>query len=1511
MPFNHKVKQAGPGGGGWYRSTRFGATPDKVYTVGDRNNLYISEDGGASWLEGAGQLNGRSEDMCVSYINPERILVATDGGVFMSTDGGYNLKYMFDQVQNHDGSYGIKRGKLSAYGNSCTAVEFNRHNSTKMYAGSGGAGTINGSPVTTLWLSKLDDWKVFYSDDNGQTWDIILSGPIIGDNRPQCVFKIRNSYHDENIIYVSTSDFTYKGVHNGSTWSWTSLPQSNRPGTGAYETLDDVDNPNILYTIWPGWVGDSGPWGYPAKNFYKSADGGQTWVQKGNGMDSTYACGQEIRFDKSGNGTLWFGNRYPQRSKANQLYKSLDKGENWIPIGTTSFPENNWYDSAFVATSFDVFGDHIHISPAAIISKDGGNTWDSTCSIKKIVDNEVFYEGRGSEFINTYNLDYKKSTRGKNVFFAAADHKIMESRDYGISWRFNFLEKVYFPTGDILADCSIITGTKTFTSNIRLDLSDSKLTRITNSNNGADGCYKINSISGTEAPYTYTVSEKYIYDNGRVNSTSFSNFSSNGTGNVEAIAPANTGMHVCVSTYNENDIFLTIVYSQKPHRGILCKSSDGGITWVPKLNAGLPVEDRVLRTMNHVVVTSNGTLFGIIHYDGIWKSTNAGEYWQKIPIENGPRGSRGCLAVSKDDTLYAGVRYPGDSTANGGIWRSINGGVSWQQFGVGTFTSVTSIYVDPTNDNIIWATQERSNGGVYKSTDKGQTWELKLKPDKCPLGYDIAPGYNMFIGVTVDPKNPNHIYAGTQDNESYQFFYGQGVYKSIDGGETWDYIPLPGNHSALAFGANWGEDARIIYPSVDQKSMYAIYADDQTETNNTYYVATDGSGDFNSIADVNSNMGSFQPGDHILFKRGNIFNDQTLHVQNTNGSSGNEVVFGAYGSGNLPILGNNNSTTLIIGARIQNASYIIFENLEIRSPNNRDGATGLLIQATNIEIRNCTIKGSNASVNKNVSGLSIGEGSQYIHIHNNDIYHFGNGIVGYACPNTTIEYNKVHDIQRYDGNFGGWGIRLTSNTFEDPDEPNWWFDFNYTGIIRGNEIYDFSRYAIDCATGTRVIIEENDIHHNTSDPSKDQEYGSGIKAGEKNKNRLHEGTIGTIVRRNKIHDLRGGGTGEGTPNIGITTVNSCDGDIYYNLIYNIDGRGISRTGLSEDSQQVNQSWTVYNNTVISGKECMYTEYQTNSKSLIKNNIFEVEDSSLPALYCKTYRSQVIVENNLFTNRGGSSDSSLSGKALYFPGNNAVYNSNLENTNPLFVNRSSNDYNIQETSPAINSGQGLPNDKQGNSIVLDINKNNIVGNYDIGAYEYTEEVVPPIEPPDITISSPSNQSGIEGSSNINFTCTFTLSDGSTNKGYQWWRTRSGNVTELTNDGHYSGTQNSTLTINNIQLSENQDSFVCECKNLDGYPEEGYWKNSNSAVLTVTSTTEDYLTVSPSSVTLSNQANVSSTANVSSNVSWEIINIPSWLDVSPITGNGSTTITLKTLTANTNTQQRSINLTIRQV
>src|SRR5262249_61381988 len=89
---------------------------------------------------------------------------------------------------------------------------------------------------------------------------------------------------------------------------------------------------------------------------------------------------------------------------------------------------------------------------------------------------------------------------------------------------------------------------------------------------------------------------------------------------------------------------------------------------------------------------------------------------------------------------------------------------------------VTGVSIDPTDNKPIYLST--AGGGVWKTSNGGTTWQ--------PL-FDAQAGMPMFVGaVAVDPFNPLVVFMGTgEGNNSTDSFYGTGVYKSTDRGQTW------------------------------------------------------------------------------------------------------------------------------------------------------------------------------------------------------------------------------------------------------------------------------------------------------------------------------------------------------------------------------------------------------------------------------------------------------------------------------------------------------------------------------------------------------------------------------------------------------------------------------------------------------------------------------------------------------------------------------------------------------
>lgn len=229
--------------------------------------------------------------------------------------------------------------------------------------------------------------------------------------------------------------------------------------------------------------------------------------------------------------------------------------------------------------------------------------------------------------------------------------------------------------------------------------------------------------------------------------------------------------------------------------GGLWKTTDGGVQWNPitdSLNVSSVGSVAIAPTDPQQVWMGTGETFVIrpAHAmgDGIYKSTDAGKTWERRGLEKTGRIGRVVVHPSNPDIVYAAaLGHTYGPQKDRGVYRTKDGGKSWQQvLFVDEGTGAADITIDPSNPNILYAAMWSVHintwglnsggpgGGIYKSTDGGDSWQPLTKNglpggDKRPVGK---------TAVALCHSQPNVVYALFEINSPE-------LWRSDDSGKTW------------------------------------------------------------------------------------------------------------------------------------------------------------------------------------------------------------------------------------------------------------------------------------------------------------------------------------------------------------------------------------------------------------------------------------------------------------------------------------------------------------------------------------------------------------------------------------------------------------------------------------------------------------------------------------------------------------------------------------------------------
>jgi photosystem II stability/assembly factor-like uncharacterized protein len=222
-------------------------------------------------------------------------------------------------------------------------------------------------------------------------------------------------------------------------------------------------------------------------------------------------------------------------------------------------------------------------------------------------------------------------------------------------------------------------------------------------------------------------------------------------------------------------------------------------------------------------IPGNGTTFYFGAVDGgIWKTTHAGTTWKPI-FDGQPVASIGALAVAPSNprVIYAGTGESdirSDLASGAGVYKSTDAGATWKSIGLKETRQIAKIVVDPTNPDIVYvgalghAYGPNPERGVYKSTDGGATWQ-----------HVLYKGAELGVAdLAIAANQPNVLFASLWNARRPPWSTyaplagdGSGIYRSTDAGQTWQ----PCTGQGLPEG-KWGRSGIAVSP--DGQRVYAL-----------------------------------------------------------------------------------------------------------------------------------------------------------------------------------------------------------------------------------------------------------------------------------------------------------------------------------------------------------------------------------------------------------------------------------------------------------------------------------------------------------------------------------------------------------------------------------------------------------------------------------------------------------------------------------------------------------------
>ena len=702
------------------------------------------------------------------------------GNAYRSVDKGKTFETIFDEdARYYNSGY---RGAVEMF-----SIDFSRQNADLGFC----TGKRRG--------------ELYKSTDMGHKWELLTNTPSAIQNAILACVAV--SPHDDNIWFLGGGrmrDYgrlkypqsAPKGTHVDSK-SQGKIWKSTDKGASWVLTNTGLDSRLEVETILVDPVDANTVYAGTNYGFYKSVDGGQTWTLKSNGIDHDMIRSFDMHHDKNTDqitlfvlsNVIWKANGNTVEDEAGGIYKSEDKGETWtnisgdIAIDLNYFKNNqgvkkDYYISIehyFGLSSLEEAENMYPVMPTRITQRFNMLTVDpldvnnlylinnySNASVNNFKPGQIWRSSNGGSHW------YVTLRNGKNWNNGSDDSYWVSQRNNPMGTNVSFQYKSDWLNRDDYErkGCNFIKfsadGKTLYTQMAKIGFVsyDKGLTWIdeddvaTGSHESWVGAGNSN-VPGHGFYQTTLIPNKVFCPSGE-NSLWITNDEGK---NVRANAQA---AQVIELTNAEHSVSSIVVHPNNPKiwfatffrqdkRGQVLKSVDSGKTW---FSIGTPVPlpwpepadggDQAVHQLSLIIDESNPNYM----YFCVPRSTKK-------------------------------LEWVGDSVTGWGVHRSSDGGVTWEMINNGLPNSldVSRLKFDPNDPSTLYATVIDTGGGLYKSTNKGDSW-FEVESTKSISGNS---GIN---DIHFDVEGKIYITSGFKNEERDN----GGLWVSEDSMATWTKI---------------------------------------------------------------------------------------------------------------------------------------------------------------------------------------------------------------------------------------------------------------------------------------------------------------------------------------------------------------------------------------------------------------------------------------------------------------------------------------------------------------------------------------------------------------------------------------------------------------------------------------------------------------------------------------------------------------------------------------------------